>query len=171
MLIYLQMIETEEARSKFERIYAAYRGLMYHIAFQVLRQAQDAEDAVHLAFVSIAEHISVIEAPGPRTKRYVAAIAENRAIDLLRRRQRLPLSSLEELPGIPAEDGGARDLAACIDRLPALQRQVIWLKYDQGYSLREIASMLRISRAWAAKLDQRAKAKLRALCIEEGITI
>lgn len=171
MLIYLQMIETERERSKFEEIYAAYRGLMYHIAFRVLQQAQDAEDAVHLAFVGVAEHISVIEPPGPRTKRYVAAIAENRAIDLLRRRQRLPLSSLEEMPGIPVEDGGARDLAACIDRLPALQRQVIWLKYDQGYSLREIAKMLRIGYARAAKLDQRAKARLRELCMEEGIVL
>lgn len=33
MLIYLQIIETEEERSKFEQLYEAYRGLLYRVAF------------------------------------------------------------------------------------------------------------------------------------------
>ena len=48
MLIYLQIIETEEERSKFEQLYEAYRGLLYRVAFARLRNAQDAEDAVSL---------------------------------------------------------------------------------------------------------------------------
>lgn len=32
MLIYLQTIETEEDKSKFEDIYREYRGLMYYVA-------------------------------------------------------------------------------------------------------------------------------------------
>ena len=47
MLIYLQIIETDEDKSKFEQIYEAYRGLMFHAAFKVLTHEQDAEDAVH----------------------------------------------------------------------------------------------------------------------------
>lgn len=169
MMIYLQMIETKAERTRFERIYDAYKELMYHIAFEILQQEQDAEDAVHLAFISIAENIGVIEEPGPRTKRYAAVITENKAVDIRRKRQRLTFCSLEEeAMGIPVkmEDGGW--LAACINQLPALQRQVIWLKYDCGYNLREIAKMLRISYAWACKLDQRAKIKLREICIREG---
>lgn len=57
MLIYLQMIETDEEKSKFIQIYQAYRGLMYHTAFKLLGQEQDAEDAVHRAFVKVAENI------------------------------------------------------------------------------------------------------------------
>lgn len=172
MMIYLQMIETEEERSKFERIYTEYRGLMYHIAFKVLQQEQDAEDAVHLAFVSIAENISIIEEPGPKMKSYTSIIVENKAINILNRRQRLPFSPLEqEEMGITVEYDGSNGLIACINQLPALQRQVIWLKYNYGYSLREIADMLQISHAWASKLDQRAKAKLRELCIKEGYTL
>lgn len=32
MLIYLQVIETEEDKNKFEDIYQKYRGLMYYVA-------------------------------------------------------------------------------------------------------------------------------------------
>ena len=56
MLIYLQIIETDEDKSTFEQIYEAYRGLMFHAAFKVLTHEQDAEDAVHYAFVKIAEN-------------------------------------------------------------------------------------------------------------------
>ena len=50
MIIYLQMIDTPEDRSKFEQIYLEYRGLMFHVANEILHNEQDAEDAVHQAF-------------------------------------------------------------------------------------------------------------------------
>lgn len=169
MMIYFQMIETREECSKFERIYTEYKGLMYHVAFKVLQHEQDAEDALHLAFVSIAENITAIEEPGPKTKSYVALIAENKAIDILRKRQRYVFSPLDQkVAGIAIEYDGSNSLTRCINQLPSLQRQVIWLKYHYGYNLREIAKMLHISHIWASKLDQRAKTKLRELCIKEG---
>ena len=55
MLLYLQMLETPEEKSLFEQIYLEYRGLMYHVAYEILHNDQDAEDAVHQAFVKIVE--------------------------------------------------------------------------------------------------------------------
>ena len=172
MLIYLQMIETEEEQSKFEVIYHEYFPLMFHIAYQILRHQQDAEDAVHQAFVSIAENITKIDQPlSPQTKRSVAVIAENKAIDVHRKSQRHPITSLEDVSpgiGIPVEYDGDDELVKCILELNPLQRQVIWLKYHYGYSLREISSMLKISLPWAIQLDQRAKKKLKKLYEERG---
>lgn len=51
MLMYLQMIETDEDKSKFEELYLAYRGLMYHVAYKHLYNEQDVEDTVYHAFV------------------------------------------------------------------------------------------------------------------------
>ena len=50
MIVYLQIIETAEERSKFEQLYLEYKGLMFHVAFDILHNEQDAEDAVHQAF-------------------------------------------------------------------------------------------------------------------------
>ena len=45
---------------------------------------------------------------------------------------------------------------------------VVWLKYKQGYNLKEISKMLSISLPWAQKIDQRAKKRLEELYKERG---
>lgn len=57
MLIYLQVIDAPEDRDQFITLYETYRGLMFYVANQILQNEQDAEDAVHDAFLSVAEHI------------------------------------------------------------------------------------------------------------------
>lgn len=173
MFIYIQMIETAEDQSKFEKIYTEYMGLMFHAAFMLLQHRQDAEDAVHQAFVSIAENILSIADPiCPKTKAYVVTIAENKAIDMLRKKNRHPSASLnEDIHGIEVHYDGDNFLAEAIFKLSALQRQVIWLKYHQGYNLKEIAKILGITHSWATKIDQRAKAKLRQIYEEGGYSL
>lgn len=173
MLIYLQLIETEEDKSKFEQIYLEYRGLMYHVAYKLLQHEQDAEDAVHQAFIKIAENITKIGEPMcPKTKRYVVIIVESKSIDMLRHRKRHPSASLDEVEaGIHVPYDGDDVLVRCILQLPARQRQVIWLKYYHGYTLKEIARILNITLASAIKIDQRAKSKLRTLCEEGGVPV
>ena len=101
MIKYLQKVKPKRQKYKFEKIYSEYGEMMYNIAFTLLRHEQDAQDAVQQAFMSIAENIADIDEPGPRTKGYVAVIAENKAIDLLRRRNRQPvLLADEDFPGI-----------------------------------------------------------------------
>ena len=71
MLIYLQMIETPEDRSKFEIIYTEYRNMMYSVAFKILQNVMDAEDATHQAFVKIAENIKKVSDPMcPKSRNY-----------------------------------------------------------------------------------------------------
>ena len=61
MLVYLMMIDSQEDQSKFEKVYLTYRGLMYHVAYKILNNKHDAEDAVHSAFIKIAENIQKID--------------------------------------------------------------------------------------------------------------
>lgn len=35
MLIYLQALDSAEDRTRFEALYTAYRGLMYHVAYGI----------------------------------------------------------------------------------------------------------------------------------------
>lgn len=171
MLIYLQMIETDEDKSKFEELYEEYRGLMYHVAYKYLQHEQDAEDVVHHAFVKIAENIKTIEPVSPKTKQFVVTMIENRVIDLFRVNGRHPeMSFNEEILNCIMHEYAAEDnlLVECIMKLPELQREVIWLKYHHGYDLHEISKMLGISLVWAQKVDQRAKKKLETLYEEVG---
>lgn len=171
MFIYLAIIDTPEEQSKFEKVYNAYKGLMFHVANRILNNEQDAEDAVHNAFVKIAENIQKIgDAVCPRTQSYVVTIVENKAIDLYRANQRRKqISYIDDISGIIVETQDAHGLEYCILRLPARYREVILLKYYHGFSCKEIAKQLSISEANAVKLDQRAKRKLQQICEEEGV--
>lgn len=170
LFICMQMIETDEDKSKFEEIYQTYQNLMYYIAYSRLHHEQDAEDVVYHVFMKIAENIQKIEPVSPRTKQYVAAMVDNRVSDILRERTSHPTVGYNEAlqnEASPMADG-ENLLVKCILKLPNQQRTVIWLKYYHGYSLREIAQMLEISLSCAQKIDQRAKKKLKELYIEEG---
>lgn len=171
MIIYLQMIDTSEDKNKFEQIYLEYQGLMYWVANKILHNTHDAEDAVHQAFISIAKNMKKISEPVcPKTKNYVVTIVENKAIDIYRKKQKHPEMELdEEVKGITVEYQGTNGLTECLLKLPAEYRNVILLKYYQGYDTREIAHILEISQANAGKLLQRAKQKLEVLCREEGV--
>ena len=171
MIIYLQTIADPGDKSKFEYVYLTYRAFMFYIANGILHNAQDAEDAVHNAFLSIAKNIEKIGDPASlKTKGYISIITERKAIDLYRERKKYESDELaEEEVGIsfplPEEHG----LGWCISKLPPRYRQVILLKYSHGYSTKEIAEILCISSAAASKLDQRAKKRLYELCQKEGI--
>ena len=64
---------------------------------------------------------------------------------------------------------GDDGLVSCILKLPARYREVILLKYEQGYNTREIAQMLKLTVSNTNKILQRAKNKLEKLCREEGV--
>ena len=61
--MYMMMIDTPEDQSKFEIIYRQYGALMFYIANKILNHKQESEDAVHQAFVKIAENIDKINEP------------------------------------------------------------------------------------------------------------
>ena len=168
MLVYLQMIDSPVEQSKFEKIYTRYADLMYAAAFSILRNEHDAEDAVHHAFVKIVENLQKISDPEcPKTRGYIVTIVENTAINLYRKKKRHPAVPFDEATvGLTVEYSGANELARCMAQLPARYRQVLLLKYHHGYSTREIAKMLGLTAANAAKIEQRAKARLEELCKE-----
>ena len=60
-MIYLMMIDSAADKRKFVVIYETYRCFMMKIAFDVLKDDHMAEDAVHEAFVKVAENMDQIE--------------------------------------------------------------------------------------------------------------
>ena len=80
ILIYLQMLETDADKSKFERIYVQYRGLMLRVANSILHNEQDAEDTIHQAFLAILNNLDKISAVDcPETQSYIVIITEHKA--------------------------------------------------------------------------------------------
>jgi len=167
MLIYLQAIDSPEDRTRFEALYTAYRGLMFHVANRILQNDQDAEDAVHMAFLSLAGCRLPAET-GPQARHLAATVAERKAIDLYRARRRRSEVELEdEFCGRapPPSDG---TLAGALAALPPRYREVLLLKFYNGYSAGEIASFLDITAGNVRQLIARARKKLAEELAERG---
>lgn len=163
MLIYLQIIEAEEEKTKFVRLYERYRGYMYTAAYQILGSDSDAEDAVHQAFLSVIKNLGRIElVDSPKTQKYLLVITERKAIDIFRsRRHIVSLDAMEQIPGLTALPLENHRLADAMARLPAHYRSVLLLRYDQGYTVREIAKLLDIKPGTVQKSIWRAKQALK----------
>ena len=167
---YFQTIESEEDKSKFERIYYRYRKLMFHVAMKILNNDADAEDAVHQAFVSVIENLNKAGVPeSPETKCYVVTIAERKAIDILRARQKVVSLDYDETArGLEIPPPDASELADAMARLPARYREILLLRYRNGYSAAELGKVLNIKPGSVQRLLWRAKEALRKNLSGEG---
>lgn len=163
MFIYLQMIETDDDKLKFEQLYRMYRGLMFYVANQILQNEQDAEDAVHQAFLSIICHLDKIsEIDCPKTKSYVAIITENKAIDIIRSRKHYAEQENDEtLIGVQVSTDDSGELSDAIASLPTRYRDILLLRFYYGYSAKEIGRMLDLSKDAVHKSIWRAKRMLK----------
>ena len=163
MPVQVQTIESEESRSKYEAIYKEYRFLMFSAANSILKNPYDAEDAVHQAIIAIIDNMDKIGAIDcPETKSYVITIAKHKAIDMLRSRKRLSLEELiDAFPGKDISFPEDRSLIDSMARLPERYREILLLRFYDGYSTKELARMMHMNTGSMQKLIWRAKGALR----------
>lgn len=98
LMFYLQLLETEADKRLFEQLYEAHRSQMHLVANYVLHDPGLAEDAVHIAFMGIINHIQKLHGKNrDDVKNYVLKAAKNTAINLKHKehRQRELLPDLE----------------------------------------------------------------------------
>ena len=166
MLLFLTIIEDKEERTKIEQIYELYSKKMHQVAFGVLRDEKDAEDAVQTAMFNTWKHLKKLQDPkDENTKWYVMQAAQNAAINIYwknkRRRERETVLD-ENLIGndvFSRYDQGS-ELSKQIAKLSPRDREVLMLKFIYGYEYAEIAQILNISTDAAKKAGSRAKERL-----------
>lgn len=170
--IYLAMIDEPEDRQKFEQLYNAYNLKLQHYASRLLSQYPHlAEDAVSETFLDVAKNMHRIGEPvSERTAALLMLTLQHRAIDLARRERRHSSRRTdynqqieENIPMAPAPDdsGQSGTLAEALALLPSPYREVILLKYAEGYSNEEIAGLLNLTVVNVKKIITRGKKKLR----------
>ena len=155
--------ETEKQR-QMEYIYIHYHKLMLKVAYNIVKNREDAQDVVQQALLQMMSNPSKIEnTEEKRLRGYVLTTVHNCAIDLLRKQTKLRSSSM-----IYQEtcimDQSIPMIHICLENLPENYRNVLLLKHRWGYSSEETARILHLSEVNVIKIDQRAKKKLEVLC-------
>ncbi len=96
LFMYAAMIDDEVDQLRFADIYHGYRKQMLLVAKRVLNNDEDAEDAVQIAFLGIAQRIKSVPSDDPKKLRaYVLTAAKKRHS----RRQQMNVLVVE--PGLP----------------------------------------------------------------------
>ena len=153
------MYEEARKRAKEEALAALvsqYAGTLYRVAYSVLRNPSDAEDAVQEAFLRVLRHRETLnEVRDQRV--WLIRIVWNIVLDRKRRAKTRPetddvseLARVLPAAGLSAEERAAAAqhharVLACVERLPAKERQVLMLSAFEELTSVEIASVLGIT--------------------------
>ncbi len=150
----LARAQAEEAT--LEALVSQYASALYRVAYSVLRNAADAEDAVQEAFLRVLRHRDTLDEV--RDQRvWLIRIVWNIVLDRKRRAKTRPetddvgeLARVLPSAGLTAEQFAAAaqhhaHVLSCVDKLPTKERQVLTLSAFEELSSVEIAGVLGIT--------------------------
>ena len=155
----------------FDRLVAAHEDRIYHAAYRITGNAEDARDAAQETFVKAFRAL-------PRYRHEAAfgtwlhRIAVNASLDIVRRRPQAPPVPLEEVvlpaqthnPDIEAERHEVQlRVHDALRRLAPDHRVIVVLRDLQGLAYEEIAEVLRMPIGTVRSRLSRAREALRAL--------
>ena len=133
--------------SAMASLYDRYSRLVYSVALRVLRDAAAAEDIMQEVLMQVWRSPSTFASTRGSLGGWLAVVARNRAIDLLRRRR--PIDSVDEMAlasnfnlADEAERSSMMEHARiAIQQLPRAQRKTLEMAFFDGLTHSEIAEM------------------------------
>ena len=145
----------------FEALYDRFKHMVYRTALFVTRNPSEAEEAVQETFVDVLRALPNYDVQGPaRFETWLYRVTVNRCRSRMRRRREASLDwqEIEERfddisfsnPGPNPEGAAIRKeqmvaLWGAVNTLSEAHREVIILRYQQGFSYQEIADVLQIN--------------------------
>lgn len=169
----LQQYARTRDEASFVELVRRHGGMVHRAAYRM--SPEDAEDVAQAVFLLLARKAAKVQryrsvaAWLHKTTSYCAANARR-----LRARERMRREAAREaaMSGHEASSDSIRDyLDQALARLAAPQRQVILLRYLEGYSLEETAAQLGISSSAVAKRSERGLQRLRSLLLGQGFSL
>lgn len=179
MVAITALLETEEQKARFEEVYLHNRDKMYHIAYGILQQKEEAENAVHDSFMKLADKYERYEGLSDREMDGLCIIiVRNTAIDLLHKLNRIRPEEIEKLEFFdwrrhedkicfPEERVLKKEreekIKSLLKELPDIYHDVLVMRYYYEMSVSEIARFMGISKETTETRLYRAKKMMRGL--------
>lgn len=152
---------TNEELTEYVRM---FHGTLYRLAFGYVHNCENAEDICQSAFVKLLDCKCSFDAP-ENCKAWLIRVTINLSKNLLRSKRSIQLEELDE--NIPALEKEENELLAVVMSLPPKYRAVIHLYYYEGYSVKEIAGIMRSSVTSVTTRLARARERLKDMLLRE----
>lgn len=140
-------------RQSFGRLYEVSSSKLFGICLRILRDRSDAEEALQEIYVKIWQRADRYAAGETNPMSWLAAIARNHAIDVLRARRPVatdideaydiadPLADPEETAVLRSE---GRRIETCMEQLDADRATAVKRAYVEGLSYEELAELYKV---------------------------
>jgi RNA polymerase sigma-70 factor, ECF subfamily len=139
-----------------EQLYDCYGDIMYSLAWQILRNHQEAEDLLQEVFLNLWQNCKYDPERGS-LKNFLMVLVRSRAID--RKRSQKKTSNMLERSGkeidagqpsrLPLEEAAADEIAqrvrTALEDLPDKQRTALEMAYFEGLTQQEISQHMDVS--------------------------
>lgn len=151
-------------------LYECYQPAIYSYIYYRLGHAAEAEDLTAEVFVRMVAKLHTYQDRGKPILAWLYTIAHNLVANHHRRDGHVQWLPLDETLSAHEDDdngltGGLRlskhEIKAAMDELTEPQRQVVWLKFIEGYSNAEVAAVLNRDENAVKSLQHRALAAMR----------
>lgn len=161
---------TPQMQEKFRRIYNKYLNLMFYIASGFFDNQQDKEDAVFEALYKIVSHLENLDEDEKRIKNFIAIVTKNTCISIKQKQDKIKQVSFENVAESEVtfenieEDFdnkiSLQNYKKALLKLPQNYYEVIYLKFFEELSNKEISKLLGISEQTCYKRLSRARKML-----------
>ncbi len=161
------------------KLFSDYRQMMYKVAYSILGNRSDSEDAVQDAFLWIIDNIEKIyEIPCNERANYFASIIEHRSIDIWRKRNAHPtedideqydLNSNDDLEQTVMSDMTVDEIKSAMNELSNADYEMLYLYLFKKKSPKEIGLVMGISELNIRVYIYRAKKRLIKILRKRGI--
>lgn len=159
------MLKAKRQVRFIEACYKLYEHKMYHVAYSILGDERQAEDAVQDAFLKLMQHEVNIEDPeSDDCKRYIITVIKNAAINQYNKNKRtneVLFFTDQDDETIAAEEQvlytETSEIENMMNYLPEKYRDVIYYRVIEELSVRETAKKLKISETNVRKRYERAR--------------
>ena len=170
LAFFLAVLESEADREKFTELYEQYHGLIEKTAMRILKNQQDAEDAVQNTFVQIIRHfVKVLEIDCKNLPFWIISVVKNESLMILRKQKRvIPLEDWDSVTVEAESVSEYSELVQLFSKLPDTYRAALEMRFLLEYSGKEIARRLGISESAVNTRISRGRALLREIIEREG---
>ncbi|MBS4208570.1 sigma-70 family RNA polymerase sigma factor [Bacillus sp. FJAT-50079] len=139
-------VQTVKRMKSITEIYDTHINTVYRVCFSLMGNVQDAEDATQSVFIKLMESDKIF-VDSEHEKAWLITVARNHCRDLHRKWWRKKVvdidpSSIEQGGMDTAQNMNMMDY---LGKLPKKYRLVIYLYYYEGYSVTEIANILKLN--------------------------
>lgn len=181
MFQYLLLLETDKEKEFFASIYEAHRDEMFFIAYSILHNRSDAEDAVHESFLSLIDHVNkIIDKQPYQAWHYMKTTVKHKSYNIYRQHHLHEEVELDETwmqekdtekgPELLMEDFELQEaMTGLLKQLKTPYQEMLALQYYHQMTPTEIAEQMGTTPDNVRHISMRAKRKLQSLMKENGM--